>query len=554
MAIDTTPSTVATSALQAIPFSSLIGAPLDACIQAQAQAAKTSYEFINEVGLTIDPDTGEKKAINVTFQYNNNGNLTTLVVPLLTIVPIPYLAIDAVSIDFTANISAASSSVEETSTDTELGVDATAEASLGVGPFSLKIKANANYSSKQHSKAAQDSRYSVEYTMNVHVEGGQADMPAGLQTILNILQGSISSVGPDDMVTISPAAMDIDQSQNGTMQVTIKNNNGLLAPGSNVSLLVEDNSGESPFSEITVVQGVETQLAISAVLEAQNGSFTHQKNAALNRRVLKPFERRYLSGRKQKVMLARHQNALLNPQAAYLLNNAQAADGDSASGVTNQQGTVIFQFTLKDSVFQGTQEYQGKVIVTADVPIAGSDASRTEQEVFNVPYAIVPFGPIENFTLTSTGNFVIAQAGGEGTVTVDVTDIVEGTLEGDYVVNVKVSPMSGAVAVDSVFDAIAVSSAVGTPSAANASGKTGTTGTDEGQVVFTFKTQSGATSADNGKYLIEITAADGSARAVQAVCTVEIPTPVAGNSKAVSRTRSRTASKPKTDEQEDNSK
>ena len=47
MAIDTTPSQVATSALQAIPFGSIIGGPLKACIEAQAMAAQTSWQFIN---------------------------------------------------------------------------------------------------------------------------------------------------------------------------------------------------------------------------------------------------------------------------------------------------------------------------------------------------------------------------------------------------------------------------------------------------------------------------------------------------------------------------
>ncbi len=34
MAVDTTPSQVATSALQALPFGSMIGGPLNACIEA----------------------------------------------------------------------------------------------------------------------------------------------------------------------------------------------------------------------------------------------------------------------------------------------------------------------------------------------------------------------------------------------------------------------------------------------------------------------------------------------------------------------------------------
>ena len=73
MAIDTTPSQVATSALQAIPFGSMIGGPLKACIEAQAMAAQTSWQFIQEVGLNTDPNTGKKEAVNISFLFMQNG-------------------------------------------------------------------------------------------------------------------------------------------------------------------------------------------------------------------------------------------------------------------------------------------------------------------------------------------------------------------------------------------------------------------------------------------------------------------------------------------------
>ncbi len=106
MPIDSTPSQVATSALQAIPFGSIIGAPLKACIEAQAMAAQTSWQFIQEVGLNTDPETGKKEAVNVTFEFLQNGRMAQLNVPLLTIVPIPYIAIHDIDINFKANISA----------------------------------------------------------------------------------------------------------------------------------------------------------------------------------------------------------------------------------------------------------------------------------------------------------------------------------------------------------------------------------------------------------------------------------------------------------------
>ena len=50
MALDSSASQTATNALQAIPFGTIIGGPLKACIEAQALAAQTTWEFIQNVG------------------------------------------------------------------------------------------------------------------------------------------------------------------------------------------------------------------------------------------------------------------------------------------------------------------------------------------------------------------------------------------------------------------------------------------------------------------------------------------------------------------------
>ena len=51
MAIDRSAAEAATSSLQSLPFGNIIGGPLVACVEAQAQAARTSWEFIQNVGL-----------------------------------------------------------------------------------------------------------------------------------------------------------------------------------------------------------------------------------------------------------------------------------------------------------------------------------------------------------------------------------------------------------------------------------------------------------------------------------------------------------------------
>ena len=82
--VSKTPANVAINAMQAIPFSSMIGGPLNACIEAQAMAARTSWEFIKEVGLNTD-EKGQKSAVMVAFSFNRGGRMVQLNVPLLTI-------------------------------------------------------------------------------------------------------------------------------------------------------------------------------------------------------------------------------------------------------------------------------------------------------------------------------------------------------------------------------------------------------------------------------------------------------------------------------------
>lgn len=232
-AIDTTPSQVATNALQAIPFGSIIGGPLKACIEAQAMAAQTSWQFIQEVGLNTDPNTGQKEAVNVSFQFMQNGHMVQLNVPLLTIVPIPYIAIHDIDINFKANISASSSSVSEQSSSSALDVGA--EASIGAkwGPFHMDAKMKANYSSKKDSKATQESKYSVEYTMDVAVKAGQDSMPAGLAKVLELLGSALDVSEPEGTLEVSARKLVLSKDKEGkaipvSLIATYKNGKGIF--------------------------------------------------------------------------------------------------------------------------------------------------------------------------------------------------------------------------------------------------------------------------------------------------------------------------------------
>lgn len=237
MAISNVPANVATSAMQAIPFSSMIGGPLKACIEAQAMAAKTSWEFIKEVGLNTD-EKGQKSAVMVAFSFNKGGRMTQLNVPLLTIVPIPYIAINSVDINFKANINASSSSVNEESSHTEFGGELGARTSLKFGPFSFSANLKANYSTKKDSKATEESKYSVESTIDVAVKAGQESMPAGMARVLEMLNGAVDTVDVKGELMVNSNEL----TTGDTLVVFYKSPDGLYDPA-----IVTETSGKLKF-------------------------------------------------------------------------------------------------------------------------------------------------------------------------------------------------------------------------------------------------------------------------------------------------------------------
>lgn len=259
MAIDTTPSQVATNALQSIPFGSIIGAPLKACIEAQAMAAKTSWNFIQEVGLCTNHTTQERSAVNISFQFMKDGRMAQLNVPLLTIVPIPYIAIQSIDINFKANINASSSSTSVQSDSTEIGAGIDGTASLNLGIFKIDASFHANYSSKKDSKATQDSKYSVEYTMDVAVKAGQDSMPAGLAKVLELLGNSLDVSDPSGTLEVNSLMFKGSPSDTPMLITTFKNRDGLFEPDKIQIAGIEGTvDGDSKIFKLPIIEGKES--------------------------------------------------------------------------------------------------------------------------------------------------------------------------------------------------------------------------------------------------------------------------------------------------------
>ncbi|MCI6490427.1 MAG: DUF2589 domain-containing protein [Prevotella sp.] len=211
--------------LQGLPFDNLIGGPLNACIQAQNDAAMTSINFINNVCLNEDKETGEKSAVYVSFSFIQNGRKVVINVPMIAIVPIPYIAINSIDISFKATVNGVES--ESSSTETEYESKGTKKSTRKTGLFRRKTTTiNSTFSTKRDSKSTQDSKFSVEATIDVAVHAGQESMPAGMAKILEMLGAAMDLCSPDGELSVNDttfyAEKDPNSGQNATKYLPVK--------------------------------------------------------------------------------------------------------------------------------------------------------------------------------------------------------------------------------------------------------------------------------------------------------------------------------------------
>ncbi|NOY59555.1 MAG: DUF2589 domain-containing protein [Calditrichaeota bacterium] len=211
--------------LRALPLEHIIGSPLVAAIKAQALAANTTVDFIKEVGLkprTLESGENEDELDEVTGESNKPGfearyvdfkfdrvieeeevtpppagapagtppTKTTkysvvpskLTVPLLAIVPIPYIRINDMTIDFEFQIK----DVETRESTTEKKVSVKAKA----GGWFWKVSVKGSYSNRTVNKRETDRRTTLKITVNAV----QDQIPEGLGRVLDTLNEAMKVV------------------------------------------------------------------------------------------------------------------------------------------------------------------------------------------------------------------------------------------------------------------------------------------------------------------------------------------------------------------------
>lgn len=282
------------NALENLSFKDLIGKPMTAAIEAQAEAAKSTLDFVKQMCVT-SADGSQQVAV-VSFEFFKNGKKARINLPLLSLVNIPSLEIKSMTYKFTAKIDSHSSLIvthgdspvkstsgsigtpapkdgekkddgkkaeekkgeekkgtgdekttadaqktsqkkaDETATVTEpkktgeTAKDAGAQNILSNAAKNTTIAAS--YTAQTGTSATKDSKYAVSTTMDINITIEPNEIPGGIKTMLSILDGAIEVINPNgELIVNSP---EVTLGSNGYVFVgaSYRDPDGLCSPAS----------------------------------------------------------------------------------------------------------------------------------------------------------------------------------------------------------------------------------------------------------------------------------------------------------------------------------
>ena len=184
------------SEIQSLPFYQILGAPLLAMVQGQAQASQATAEFVERIGFAGAAAEGEEPAPPddlgeirmVTFSYQKpdaTGSPRTfrIQLPLLSLVPIPALQIKDADLEFNVKIT----DIQTTDTKTALSSrDAEAGDWLAQG----RVEFRAAMGQMETSSSTQRS---TDLQMKVKLRVEQADITVGQSFLFRLMDQAIKS-------------------------------------------------------------------------------------------------------------------------------------------------------------------------------------------------------------------------------------------------------------------------------------------------------------------------------------------------------------------------
>ncbi|MDX6916168.1 DUF2589 domain-containing protein [Pectobacterium carotovorum] len=167
------------SVINALPLENMISGPLQAMINAQIQASKAYTDFLLSVCIQ------NNKAVAIQFDYDEmlidesgaaKGAVTkTMRIPLIAAITHPIISIEEGTIDFELEVTQSESSSDDT------GEDGNLAASLGWGPFKVKMAGRVSHKSAQTRATDTRAKYSI------HTQIKRQPAPEALMRVIDFL-------------------------------------------------------------------------------------------------------------------------------------------------------------------------------------------------------------------------------------------------------------------------------------------------------------------------------------------------------------------------------
>jgi hypothetical protein len=200
--------------LKSLPLQDILGAPISALVQAEAQASRTALDFIEQVGFVRPADAPtDTSALDVgtlrmvEFGYTKldaEGNPAQFVarIPLLALFPIPGLRVKLATLSFTAKITDVFS---ETTSQTVSG-EGGGEGTDGTGstPDSFLTRPQVGFRGSLVSSSGTQGTTTSSYDLNIKVELEQTPVSPGMAKLQAMLDLAI-----DDSQRVLTGAGDV---------------------------------------------------------------------------------------------------------------------------------------------------------------------------------------------------------------------------------------------------------------------------------------------------------------------------------------------------------
>lgn len=184
--------------LKSIPLQDILGAPISALVQAEAQGSRTALQFIEEVGFVRPADAppdlsaldvGELRMVEFGYtKLDADGNPAQFVarIPLLALFNIPGMRVKLATLSFTAKITDVYTETTSQTTDGEVGDETTD------GEGSLLTRPQLGFRGSLVSSTGTQGTTTSSYDLNIKVELEQTPISPGMAKLQSMLDLAIS--------------------------------------------------------------------------------------------------------------------------------------------------------------------------------------------------------------------------------------------------------------------------------------------------------------------------------------------------------------------------